>query len=102
MSKPKLSIIIPVKQTKADNRGSTRLDECLKSLDAQTVAGQFEVIVSDTDSSPSFQKDHAATAKAHKAKYVFTKTGQAWNISRTRNIGIRSARADFVMVTDAE
>jgi glycerol-3-phosphate cytidylyltransferase len=102
MAKPKLSIIIPVRQTAKERRDTTRLGNCLDSLAAQTAAGEFEIIISDTDSSPSYKKAHEETAKAHKAKYIYTKTGQVWNISRARNVGIRAAKADLVMVTDAD
>jgi glycerol-3-phosphate cytidylyltransferase len=101
MAKPRLSIIVPLRQTAKEHRDTARLGHCLDSLAAQTVR-DFEVIVSDTDSSLSYRKAHEATAKAHRARYLYTKTGKVWNISRARNIGIRAAKADFVMVTDAD
>lgn len=102
MSKPKISIIIPVRQTVKDHRDVERLDRCIRSLVDQGKPGRFEVIVSDTDSSAFYKKSHAAICKAHSVKYIFTRTGLPWNISRARNIGIRAARGEFVMVTDMD
>ena len=102
MPKPKLSIILPVRQTKADHRDVRRLADCIKSLEAQTVRGKFEIIVADTDSDSYYKTKHAATCKDHKVKYLYEKTGQPWNISRARNIGIRAAKGEFVMVTDMD
>ena len=103
-NKPRLSIIIPVRQTTKEHRDTDRLANCLASLVAQTgvAAGECEVIVSDTDSSPAFRKAHEAAAKAGKARYIYTQTRKPWNISRARNIGIRAARGEFVMVTDMD
>lgn len=101
VKKPRLSIVIPCRQTKMEHRDVKRLDDCLQSLDNQTVAGQFEVIVSDTDSDTYYKAKHAAICKAHGAKYLYLKTGsKIWNISRARNAGIRAARGVFVAVTD--
>jgi cytidyltransferase-like protein len=101
MSKPRLSIVIPVRQTAKEHRDGERLDNCLASLAGQSVK-DFEVIVSDTDSSPAYKKAHEATCKKRKVRYIYTKTGSVWCISRARNIGIRAAKGEFTMVTDMD
>ena len=101
--KPKLSIIVPLRQTKATHRDVRRLDDCLHSLDNQTAKGQFEIIVSDTDSDAYYKGRHKKICQAHKGvKYFHTRTGKLWNIGRARNIGIRAARGEFIMVADMD
>lgn len=98
-----LTIVVPLRNTKEYHRDSRRLQDCLNSLKNQTVPhNQIDIIVSDLDSDIYNKAKHAAICKTYKVKYLFTETGNAWNISRARNIGIRNAKADFIMTTDVD
>lgn len=101
--KPLLTVIIPLKNTDEYSRDVKRLHIILNSFKHQTVGlDNIEVIVSDLDSSETYRKKHQAICETFNVKYIYTKTGQAWNISHSRNIGIRNATSDFVMVTDVD
>lgn len=98
-----ITVVIPLKNTKEYHRETKRLRDCLYSLQKQTIPpNQIDVIVADIDSEPYYQRKHKEICTKHKARYVFTKTDDIWNISRARNIGIRNARAKYVMTTDVD
>lgn len=101
VKKPKLSVIIPIKNTRHYSRGIARLKNCLRSLENQTTKN-FEVIIVDLDSDAYYRRKHQETAKRFGVRYVYSRTGCRWNISRARNIGIRKARGSFVMSTDVD
>lgn len=101
--KPAISIIIPLKNTKEYHRETKRLKQCLDSLKNQTIPySQIDVVVADIDSDPYYKAIHKKICNEFKARHVYSKTDDIWNISRARNIGIRSARADYVMTTDVD
>lgn len=101
--KPLLTIIVPIKNTDEYSRDVKRLKELLNSLKNQTIGlDNIEVIVSDLDSSGSYRKKHQAICESFNVRHIYTKTGQTWNISRSRNIGIKNAKSDYVMVTDVD
>ena len=98
-----ISVVIPLKNTKENHRGTKRLQDCLNSLKNQTVpCEQIDIIVTDIDSDPYYKGKHKEICKKYKIKYIFTKTDGVWNISRARNIGIRNAQAEFIMTTDVD
>jgi len=101
--KPLLTIIVPIKNTDEYSRDAKRLKELLNSLKNQTIGlDNIEVIVSDLDSSGSYRKKHQTICESFNVRHIYTKTGQTWNISRSRNIGIKNAKSDYVMVTDVD
>jgi len=100
--KPLLTVVIPLKNTKEYHRETKRLGDCLKSLSNQTAIKQLEVVVADTDSDLYYRRKHKETCEKFKVRYIYTKTGDIWNISRARNIGIRNAKTDYVMTTDVD
>ena len=101
--KPLITVIIPLKNTKEHHRGTTCLEGCLQSLGGQSIPGeQIEIIVADLDSDSYYKTKHKKICGKFKTRYIYTKTDDAWNISRARNIGIRNAKADYVMTTDVD
>lgn len=101
-TKPELSIILSLRNTKECNRGVHRLSDFLESLKGQTAKGRFEIIVSDIDSDPEFKAEHKKVCQKFRVRYFFTFTGKPWNISRAKNIGIQQVKADYVMATDID
>jgi glycosyltransferase involved in cell wall biosynthesis len=98
-----LTVVIPLKNTKEHHRGTKRLRDCLYSLSNQSVPSeQVEIIVADTDSDPYYKTKHKEACDKFKARHIYTKTDDVWNISRARNIGIKNAKADYVMTTDVD
>jgi len=98
-----ITVVIPLKNTADYHRETKRLGDCLNSLKNQTVPyNQIDVIVADIDSDPYYKTKHKEICNKFKARYIYTKTGDVWNISKARNIGIRDARAKFVMTTDVD
>jgi len=103
MKKPLIAIVISIRNTKLYNRELKRLKDILKSLNNQTISYKYiEVIISDIDSDVYYQKKHKTICNQFGAKYIYTKTGKPWNISRARNIGIRHAKAAYIMTTDVD
>lgn len=103
MNKPAITVIIPLRNTESHHRDLGRLENCLLSLTKQSIpANRIDIIVSDLDSDPQFQGQHQEICKRLGARYVYTQTGDSWNISRARNVGIKNARADFIMTTDVD
>ena len=98
-SPPRLSVIVPVR-----DRSGARLDACLRSLAGQggLAAGDVEVVVSDFGSTPAHAASVAALADQHGARLVRAATTRLWNRSRALNIGIRAARGQLVLCTDAD
>lgn len=102
---PILSIVVTLKNTSAYHRELKRVDDFLDSLDRQTALGSFEVIVSDIDSEPEYRNIHRAAVERHSelnCKYIYTLTGKPWNVSRARNIGIKYAVGQYVMMVDID
>jgi len=98
-----LTIVVPLKNTKDYHRETKRLKNCLSSLSKQTVPyDQIDVIVADLDSDPYYRRKHKEICDKLGARHIYTKTGDVWNISRARNIGIRNAKAKFIMTTDVD
>ncbi len=106
LAKPKLSVIIPLRNTKAYHREPDRLETVLDSLAAQTALHDIEVIVSDFGSGPSYKKQHAAIIKksglGKRCRHVYISTSEPWNISRARNVGARDARGIYIVTLDVD
>jgi len=101
--KPLITVVIPLKNIAENHRDLDRLENCLSSLSKQNIpANQLDIIVSDLDSDPDFRAKHEKTCKQHNVRHIYTETGDVWNISRARNVGIRNASADYVMTTDVD
>lgn len=101
--KPLITIVIPLKNTKEYHRETTRLKDCLNSLQNQAIPySKIDVIIADIDSDSYYKKKHKEICDEFKARYIYIKTDDIWNISRARNIGIRNAQADYVMTTDVD
>lgn len=97
-SAPRISVIIPVR-----NRAGQRLDNCLRSLRWQDLPdGAHEIVLSDFGSDAEHAQAVADVAARHGARVVRTPTTELWNRSRALNIGIRAARGDLVLCTDAD
>jgi GT2 family glycosyltransferase len=98
-----LTVVIPLRNTAEKHRDLDRLKSCLASLRAQTMTpGKIDIVVSDLDSDAEFKKQHEAICTKYKARHIYTETSDVWNISRARNVGIRAALADYVMMTDVD
>jgi len=101
--KPLITVVIPLKNTKENHRGTKRLKDCLNSLRKQTIQhDKLDIIVADLDSDPYYKRKHREICDKLKTRHIYTKTDSLWNISRARNIGIRNALADFIMTTDVD
>lgn len=95
---PSLSVIIPVR-----NCSGLRLSNCLRSLRWQQVdAAELEIILSDCGSEPEHQRALDELAEPVGARIVRTPAAGSWNRSRALNLGIRAARAEFLLCTDAD
>ncbi len=87
-SKPKISIVIPVKN------GSTTLHSCLEGIFSQTLAYEMEVIVIDsgsTDGTPDILREYPV--KVHEIPPA------EFNHGSTRNLGVKLAGGEFVVMT---
>jgi len=101
--KPAITVIIPLKNTAEYYRDIKRLEDCFYSLKKQSIPfGRIDVIVSDLDSDETYRRQHEEICKKFGVRHIYTKTNDLWNISRARNVGIKNARADFVMTTDVD
>ena len=98
-----LTVVIPERNTAEGHRDMGRLENCLTSLKNQTISlDRFDIIVSDLDSDDPYRTNHQEICKKFGARYIYTVTGDVWNISRARNIGIRNAKAEYVVTTDVD
>lgn len=95
-SKPRLSVIIPVR-----NRSGIRADNCLRSLRWQTL-DDVEIVLSDFGSSDEERAGLAAIASRHEARIVYTATDALWNRSRALNLGLQAATAPMAVCTDID
>ena len=103
MKKPFITIVIPLRNTELYHRELKRLEDILTSLKRQTIpCDQIEIAISDIDSDPYYQREHKIICDRYDVKYIYTKTEKPWNISRARNIGIKQAKAPYVMTTDVD
>lgn len=98
-----ITVVIPLRNTKEYHREVKRLRDCLQSLQDQTVAYEkMDIIISDIDSDIYYKGRHKEICDKYKVRHIYTETGTIWNISRARNIGIRNAKAPYVMTTDVD
>lgn len=98
-----ITVVIPLKNTKEYHRETKRLRDCLLSLQNQTIpCEQIDIIVSDIDSDAYYRKKHKEICGEFKVRHIYTETDDTWNNPRARNIGIRNAKAKFIMTTDVD
>jgi len=80
---PKMSVVIPVR-----DRGGSRLRNCLRSLQLQSVEG-IKVIVVDYGSTQENHLTIMETAESFNCTVYRCKTDKIWSMSISRNIGLR-------------
>jgi len=86
--KPKISIIVPVKN------GAPWLNEVLKAYQSQSLFDQSEVVIVDSGSTD----DTLSILRNYPTKIVSIPP-EEFNHGETRNLGVRQARGEFVVLT---
>jgi glycosyltransferase involved in cell wall biosynthesis len=93
---PEVSVVIPVRN------GAATIADQLVALATQVDAPVFEVIVSDNGSTDSTRTVVAAVAHAYRLPVRIVDSSQRSGVSHARNAGTRAARADIVLICDAD
>ena len=92
---PTVSVIVP-----ARNAAST-IDAELGALASQTYPGWYEVVVVDNDSTDeTASRARAWTGKVPELRVVSAPGHHS--VSHARNVGVRAARGDFLLICDAD
>lgn len=91
-----LSIVIPVR-----DRAGARLENCLKSLRWQDTAA-FEILVPDYGSRPEIAAQLDRLGERYDARVLHIDAPGIWNKPHALNIGIRAAKGEYVLCTDAD
>ena len=87
------TVVVPVR-----NRYGSRLRNCLRSIELQTV--DAEIFIADYGSTT---ENHIKTMKlAPKSKSFHYLTDEPWSLSAARNIGLRRTDTEYAMVFDAD
>jgi GT2 family glycosyltransferase/glycosyltransferase involved in cell wall biosynthesis len=94
-SSPIVSVIVPARNA------ADVIDRQLAALANQTYAGSWEVIVADNGSTDGTTNRVNRWSDRIPDLRVVDASGRAC-VSRARNVGMRSARGDFVLICDAD
>jgi glycosyltransferase involved in cell wall biosynthesis len=85
------------------NRDVDRIKRSIDSLCSQTFK-DFEIIFINSGSSEKFSSDISKLINGYKnCRYIYTETrGYPWNKSNALNIGIKSAKYDYILINDID
>ncbi|MSP73845.1 MAG: glycosyltransferase [Myxococcales bacterium] len=103
MTTPTLSVIIAIR-----NRTGARLENCLRSLRAQSLAdgkaspSEVEIILSDFGSESGPAAEIRDLAERYAARVVRVETTALWNRSAAINAALLEAKGRFSFCTDAD
>lgn len=86
--KPKISIVIPVKN------GISTLAECLKGIQKQTVYDKCEIIILDSGSTDGSLE----LLKNYKTR-IINIVPETFNHGATRNLGVNAAKGEYIVMT---